>query len=62
MTMAMVPGQYRIPAYRNVRHFRLTNKTPAAALKVRAQALDVAAPLLQATPDELDIVDGPPLP
>jgi hypothetical protein len=36
MTMAMVPGQYRIPTYRNVRHFRLTNKTPAAALKVRA--------------------------
>jgi hypothetical protein len=32
--------------------------THAAALKVRAKALDVAASLLQATPDELDIVDG----
>ena len=32
--------------------------THAAALKARAKALDVAASLLQATPDELDIVDG----
>src|SRR6201982_719341 len=32
--------------------------THVAALKVRAKALDVAASLLQATPDELDIVDG----
>ena len=30
MTMAMVPGPYRVPAYRSVGHFRLTNKTPAA--------------------------------
>jgi carbon-monoxide dehydrogenase large subunit len=34
------------------------NATHAAALKVRAKALDVAASLLQASPDELDIVDG----
>jgi CO/xanthine dehydrogenase Mo-binding subunit len=30
MTMAMVPGPYRIPAYRSVCHFRLTNKPPLA--------------------------------
>jgi len=32
--------------------------THAAALKVRAKALDMAASLLQAAPDELDIVEG----
>src|SRR5205807_8338713 len=32
--------------------------THAAALKVRAKALEVAAPLLQARPEELNIVDG----
>jgi carbon-monoxide dehydrogenase large subunit/6-hydroxypseudooxynicotine dehydrogenase subunit gamma len=32
--------------------------THVAALKVRAKALDLAASLLQATPDELDIIDG----
>ena len=30
MTMGMLPGAYRIPAYRATAHFRLTNKTPAA--------------------------------
>jgi carbon-monoxide dehydrogenase large subunit len=33
MTMAMLPGPYRIPAYRVVGHFRLTNKTPAATYR-----------------------------
>jgi len=33
MTMAMLPGPYRIPAYRSVCHFRLTNKTPAATYR-----------------------------
>jgi aerobic carbon-monoxide dehydrogenase large subunit len=33
MTMAMLPGPYRIPAYRAIGHFRLTNKTPAATYR-----------------------------
>ena len=33
MTIAMLPGPYRIPAYRAVGHFRLTNKTPAATYR-----------------------------
>src|SRR5258708_17604284 len=33
MTMAMLPGPYRIAAYRVVGHFRLTNKTPAATYR-----------------------------
>jgi CO/xanthine dehydrogenase Mo-binding subunit len=33
MTMAMLPGPYRIPAYRITGHFRLTNKTPAATYR-----------------------------
>jgi carbon-monoxide dehydrogenase large subunit len=31
LTIGMLPGPYRIPAYRAVCHFRLTNKTPGAA-------------------------------
>jgi len=33
MTIAMLPGPYRIPAYRATGHFRLTNKTPAATYR-----------------------------
>ena len=33
MTIGMLPGPYRIPAYRAVCHFRLTNKTPAATYR-----------------------------
>src|SRR5246127_3923229 len=33
MTMAMLPGPYRIPAYRAIGYFRLTNKTPAATYR-----------------------------
>jgi aerobic carbon-monoxide dehydrogenase large subunit len=32
-TASMLPGPYRIPAYRVVGHFRLTNKTPAATYR-----------------------------
>ena len=31
--MAMVPGPYRVPTYRSICHFRLTNKTPAATYR-----------------------------
>jgi aerobic carbon-monoxide dehydrogenase large subunit len=33
MTIGMLPGPYRIPAYRACGHFRLTNKTPAATYR-----------------------------
>ncbi len=51
-TLASVPGPYRVPSYRGVAHFRLTNKTPAATYRapgayeatfVRERLLDVAA-------------------
>ena len=48
MTAGILPGPYRMPAYRAVGHFRLTNKTPAATYRapgrfethVRARAPD----------------------
>ena len=52
MTIAMLPGPYRMPAYRAVCHFRLTNKTPAATYRapgrfegsfVRERLLDAVA-------------------
>jgi aerobic carbon-monoxide dehydrogenase large subunit len=33
MVSGILPGPYRIPAYRSVGHFRLTNKTPAATYR-----------------------------
>jgi len=33
MTAGILPGPYRIPAYRAAGHFRLTNKTPAATYR-----------------------------
>jgi CO/xanthine dehydrogenase Mo-binding subunit len=33
LTSSMVPGPYRVPAYRSTAHFRLTNKTPAATYR-----------------------------
>jgi len=51
-TLGSVPGPYRVPNYRGVAHFRLTNKTPAATYRapgayeatfVRERLLDVAA-------------------
>jgi carbon-monoxide dehydrogenase large subunit/6-hydroxypseudooxynicotine dehydrogenase subunit gamma len=33
MTCGILPGPYRLPAYRAVGHFRLTNKTPAATYR-----------------------------
>ncbi|HYZ40194.1 MAG TPA: xanthine dehydrogenase family protein molybdopterin-binding subunit [Stellaceae bacterium] len=50
--------QYGIGAHASRASVMTGSATHAAALKVRAKALDVAAPLLQASPDELDIVDG----
>jgi aerobic carbon-monoxide dehydrogenase large subunit len=33
MTAGILPGPYRVPAYRSMGHFRLTNKTPAATYR-----------------------------
>ena len=52
MTAGILPGPYRIPAYRAIGHFRLTNKTPAATYRapgryettfVRERLVDVIA-------------------
>ena len=62
MTMGMVPGPYRIPAFRCLCHFRLTNKTPAATYRapgryegtfVRERLMDVIAARMGIDPIEL---------
>ena len=62
--MAMLPGPYRIPAYRAVGHFRLTNKTPAATYRApgRYEGTFVRERLIDAVADRLglDRVDGAP--
>jgi aerobic carbon-monoxide dehydrogenase large subunit len=57
MTMAMVPGPYRIPAYRSVCHFRLTNKTPAATYPApgRFEGTFVRERLIDAVADRLGL-------
>jgi len=37
MTAGILPGPYRVPAYRSTGHFRLTNKTPAATYRAPAR-------------------------
>src|SRR5437764_9481493 len=50
--------QYGIGAHASRASVMTGSATHAAALKVRAKALDMAASRLQASPDEPDIVDG----
>src|SRR5262249_37067671 len=59
MTAGMLPGPYRVPAYRATGHFRLTNKTPAATYRapgryegtfVRERLLDAIAARLGLDP------------
>jgi carbon-monoxide dehydrogenase large subunit/6-hydroxypseudooxynicotine dehydrogenase subunit gamma len=56
MTGGMLPGPYRVPAYRATGHFRLTNKTPAATYRapgryestfVRERVMDAIAERLK---------------
>jgi CO/xanthine dehydrogenase Mo-binding subunit len=56
LTSSMVPGPYRLPAYRSIAHFRLTNKTPAATYRapgrfegtfVRERVMDAIAAKLK---------------
>jgi aerobic carbon-monoxide dehydrogenase large subunit len=37
MTAGILPGPYRVPAYRSTGHFRLTNKTPCATYRAPAR-------------------------
>jgi CO/xanthine dehydrogenase Mo-binding subunit len=62
MTIAMLPGPYRIPAYRAIGHFRLTNKTPAATYRspgryestfVRERLMDAIAARIGISPVEV---------
>jgi carbon-monoxide dehydrogenase large subunit/6-hydroxypseudooxynicotine dehydrogenase subunit gamma len=62
MTAGILPGPYRVPAYRAVGHFRLTNKTPAATYRapgryettfVRERLIDAIAVRLGIDPNEV---------
>ena len=62
MTAGILPGPYRVPAYRAVGHFRLTNKTPAATYRapgryettfVRERLVDAIAVRLGIDPNEV---------
>ena len=62
MTAGMLPGPYRVPAYRATGHFRLTNKTPAATYRapgryegtfVRERVMDAIAHRLKLDPIEV---------
>src|ERR1700730_5971069 len=62
MTGGILPGPYRVPAYRAVGHFRLTNKTPAATYRapgryettfVRERLVDATAAKLGMDPNDV---------
>ena len=57
LTAGMLPGPYRVPAYRARGHFRLTNKTPAATYRApgRYEATFVCERLLDAIAQKLGI-------
>jgi len=57
MTAGILPGPYRVPAYRSVGHFRLTNKTPAATYRApgRYETTFVRERLLDAIAQQLHI-------
>jgi aerobic carbon-monoxide dehydrogenase large subunit len=57
LTIGMLPGPYRVPTYRAVCHFRLTNKTPAATYRApgRFEGTFVRERLLDAVADRLGL-------
>ncbi|TMG69436.1 MAG: xanthine dehydrogenase family protein molybdopterin-binding subunit, partial [Betaproteobacteria bacterium] len=57
MTAGMLPGPYRVPAYRAIGHYRLTNKTPAATYRApgRYEATFVCERLLDAIAAKIGI-------
>ena len=56
-TMCMLTGAYRVPAFRAVAHFRLTNKTPAATYRApgRFESSFVRERLMDAVAERLGI-------
>jgi carbon-monoxide dehydrogenase large subunit len=57
LTAGMLPGPYRVPAYRAVGHIRLTNKTPAGTYRApgRYEGTFVRERLMDAVADRLGI-------
>ena len=57
LTAGMLPGPYRVPAYRARGHYRLTNKTPAATYRApgRFEATFACERLLDAIADKMGI-------
>lgn len=57
MTLGLLLGPYRVPAYRAVGHYRLTNKTPAATYRApgRFEGSFVRERLLDAISNELSL-------
>ena len=57
MTAGILPGPYRVPAYRAIGHFRLTNKTPAATYRApgRYETTFVRERLVDAIAQKLNI-------
>jgi carbon-monoxide dehydrogenase large subunit/6-hydroxypseudooxynicotine dehydrogenase subunit gamma len=57
MTAGILPGPYRVPAYRSTGHFRLTNKTPAATYRApgRYETTFVRERLVDAIAHKLNI-------
>ena len=57
MTAGILPGPYRVPTYRAVGHFRLTNKTPAATYRApgRYETTFVRERLVDAIAAQLNI-------
>jgi len=57
LTAGMLPGPYRVPAYRARGHYRLTNKTPAATYRApgRYEATFVCERLLDAIAQKVGI-------
>ncbi|MGH7061869.1 MAG: xanthine dehydrogenase family protein molybdopterin-binding subunit, partial [Stellaceae bacterium] len=57
LTISMLPGPYRIPAFRAIGRFRLTNKTPAATYRApgRFEGSFVRERLIDAVADRLGL-------
>ena len=57
MICGILPGPYRVPAYRSLGHFRLTNKTPAATYRApgRYETTFIRERLIDAIAEKLGI-------
>ena len=57
MICGILPGPYRVPAYRSIGHFRLTNKTPAATYRApgRYETTFIRERLVDAVAEQLSL-------